>query len=225
MATTITSVQSNDISHAMFIDLEIGGNVYHISNAYTPITIGSDTYNELGILLGVTDFTDEIKATEGDITISVSGIPSETNYITRVLEAPILGGNVTLKRGFFHTNNSEIITNQVFTRFKGVITNFQLQEDTNLPAGFNTTGITFSVASLNTLLENKIAGQKTDPSDRDRFDATDKSFDRVPDLQNLQFDFGMPYKPGTGVGGGGGGGGRGGGGGGNRDRNRNVQER
>ena len=218
MATTITSVQQADISHAMFIDLEVGGNVYHISNAYTPITIGSDTYNELGILLNVTDFTDEIKATEGDITIAVSGIPSETNYITRVLEAPILGGNVTLKRGFFHTGNSEIISGQVFTRFKGVITNFQLQEDTNLPAGFNTTGITFSVASLNTLLETKIAEQKTDPTDRDRFDATDLSFDRIPDLQNLQFDFGMEYSPGTGAGGGGGGGG-----GGRNDRRRREQ--
>ena len=220
MATTITSVQSSDISHAMFVDLEVGGNVYHISNAYTPITIGADTYDELGILLGVTDFTDEIKATEGDITISVSGIPSETNYITRVLEAPILGGNVTIRRGFFHPSNSQIISGQVFTRFKGIITNFQLSEDTNLPAGINTTGITFSVASLNTLLENKIVGQKTDPTDRDRFDATDQSFDRVPDLQNLQFDFGAEYKPGTGVGGGGGGGGGGG-----RDRNRNVRER
>ena len=219
MATTITSVQQADISHAMFIDLEVGGNVYHISNAYTPIVIGSDTYNELGILLNVTDFTDEIKATEGDITIAVSGIPSETNYITRVLEAPILGGNVTLKRGFFHTGNSEIISGQVFTRFKGVITNFQLQEDTNLPAGFNTTGITFSVASLNTLLETKITGQKTDPTDRDRFDATDLSFDRIPDLQNLQFDFGMEYNPGTGAGGGGGGGG----GGGRNDRRRREQ--
>ena len=107
MATTITSVQQADISHAMFIDLEVGANVYYVSNAYTPITIDGNLYNELGILLSVTDFTDEIKATEGDITISVSGIPSETNYITRVLEAPILGGNVTLRRGFFHTGNSE----------------------------------------------------------------------------------------------------------------------
>ena len=115
MATTITSVQQADISHAMFIDLEVGANVYYVSNAYTPITIDGNLYNELGILLSVTDFTDEIKATEGDITISVSGIPSETNYITRVLEAPILGGNVTLKRGFFHTGNSEIKSSQEFT--------------------------------------------------------------------------------------------------------------
>ena len=207
MATTITSVQDNDISHAMFMDLEVGGNVYHLSNAYTPITIGSDTYNELGVLMSVTDFTDEIKATEGDITIGIRGIPSETNYITRVLEAPILGGNVTLKRGFFHLSNSEPISGQVFTRYRGIITNFSIKEDTNLPGGLNTTGISFSVASLNSLLETKIAGQKTDPTDRDRFNTADKSFDRIPDLQNLQFDFGMEYQPGTGVGGGGPGGG------------------
>ena len=53
MATTITSVQQADISHAMFIDLEVGGNVFHISNAYTPVTIGSDTYNNTSMYMSM----------------------------------------------------------------------------------------------------------------------------------------------------------------------------
>jgi len=47
-------------------------------------------------------------------------------------------------------------------------------------------------------LETKITGQRTDPTDRERFFSNDQSFDRIPDLKNISFDFGKEYvTPGT----------------------------
>jgi len=75
-------------------------------------------------------------------------------------------------------------------------------------------------SSINTILKNKISGQRTNPEERKRLVPGDKIFDRVPDLYNTAFDFGAEY-----VGARGGAGGGGGGGGGNRGRFRDAQER
>lgn len=220
MSTTITSLQDDHISHAMFIDLQIGGNVYYMSTAYKPYTIDSNLYNELGTFLSISDFSDDLKQTEGDVTLSLSGIPSNQDYIAQIVAEPIKGGNVTIKRGFFNLANSEIQTDQVFTRYKGVITNFSIQDDANRINNEETATITVVTSSINTILKNKISGQRTNPEERKRLVAGDKIFDRIPDLFNTSFDFGAEYK-----GGGGGTGGGGGGGGGNRGRAGRVQER
>lgn len=222
MSTTITSVQNDQISHAMFVDLQIGGNVYYLSTAYKPYTIDSNTYNELGSFLSIADFSDDIKQTEGDVTLSLSGIPSNEDYVAQILAEPIKGGNVTIKRGFFNVANSEIQTDQVFTRYKGVITNFQVQDNAERINNEETATISVITSSINTVLKNKISGQRTNPEERKRIVAGDKIFDRVPTLYNTQFDFGADYVGSSG----GRGGGRGGGGGGRHDDSRRaVQER
>ena len=63
-------------------------------------------------------------------------------------------------------------------------------------------------ASINTILENRITGQRTNPVDRNKYYPGDQTFNRVPDLHNVNFDFGREYTGGTGYGGGAGGGGR-----------------
>ena len=100
MATTITAVDSDHISHALFIDMQIGANVYYFSNAYKPITISSNTYSELGSFLTMDDITDNIKSSEADLSISLSGIPSDEDYLAKFLDERIKGGNVTIQRGF-----------------------------------------------------------------------------------------------------------------------------
>lgn len=222
MSTTITSLQDDNISHAMFIDLQIGGNVYYMSTAYKPYTIDSNLYNELGTFLSIGDFSDDLKQTEGDVTLSLSGIPSNEDYIAQILAEPIKGGNVTIKRGFFNIANSEIQTDQVFTRYKGVITNFQIQDNAERVNNEETATITVITSSINTILKNKISGQRTNPEERKRLVPGDKIFDRVPDLFNTAFDFGAEY---VGARGGAGGGRGGGDGGGNRGRAGRAVER
>ena len=101
MTTQITAVQTENISHAVFVDLEINGTTYYISTAYAPITISGNTYTELGALLQIGELSDDLKTTNGDVTLSLSGVPSEADYMGLVLNTPIKGGRVTIRRGFF----------------------------------------------------------------------------------------------------------------------------
>lgn len=224
MATTITAVQGDHIVSIVLIDLTLDGTTYYISNAYKPVTYNSNTYTELGSFLGMDAITDDIKTTNGDLSISLSGIPSDADYMNIVLTTKIKGGTVVIRRGFMNKNDLELDVSQVYTRYSGIITNFVITEDVDIVAKKNTNTIGITVASLNALLETKIKGMFTNPEDRKRVFASDQIFDRIPDLQNLHFDFGKEFKSGGNYGGGGGRG-RGGGGRGRNEDRANIQER
>lgn len=201
MSTSIPEVQQTSITHAVFIDLDLDGNVYYISSAYAPVGIDGNVYTELGAYLGMSSLQDDLKTTNGDIQISLSGIPSEANYMNQVLGTQIKGGSVRIRRAFFDTQSQQPIANAVYERYRGVITNFAVDEDTDFITGKLVNTISISCASINTVLENKISGQRTNSSDRNKFYPDDISFDRVKDLQNTSFDFGKEYRGGTGYGG------------------------
>lgn len=209
MTTPITAVQGSSISHALFIDLTLANVTYYISSAYQPITIDGNTYTELGAFLQIDDVTEDIKTTNGDVVIALTGIPSDANYMDIILSTSIKGGNVVVRRGFFDTATLQPIAGQVFERYRGVITNFAVDETTNFLSGELTNQIAITCASLNSLLETQVRGQRTNSTDRKRFYPTDLSMDRVKALQNTAFDFGKDLTNGAGAGGGGGGGGGG----------------
>lgn len=209
MARTIAPVDgTNSIKHCILIDLDLDGNVYYISSAYDEITYDSNTYTQLGAFLSLGQIAEDIKTTNGDIQIGLSGIPED--YVTAVLENNVKGGEVVVYRAFFNDDYTVDSAN-IFQRFKGVITNFTLEENVDVLEGDITNTVAITCASINTILENKVAGQRTAPGDRDKFFPNDQTFSRVPDLQGVQFDFGREYSH-QGGGYGGGGGGRGGGG-------------
>lgn len=219
MATNIPAVQGDNIYPVTLIDLDLNGNVYYLSDGYKPFTTGGNTYTELGAFLGMSPIQDNLRATNGDIAITLAGIPSsstgsEVNYLQMILSEPVKGGNVTLKRGFMDTTTNELQTT-TYTRFKGVITNFSIEESLNFISKQNDYSVTVMVASINTLLETKISGQRTDPTSRHKFFPNDRSFNKIPDLFNTSFNFGKEY---TGSGTGGPGGGRRGPGGGRHEQ-------
>ena len=132
MATDITAVQGNTIISCLMVDLDIDGTTYYLSNAYKKLTYNSNTYTELGAFLGVSEVAEDIRATNGDITLNLSGVPSSDGaYLSLVLTTNIKGGTVKVYRGFFDQNTFELDTSQVYTRFNGVITNFAITEDNN----------------------------------------------------------------------------------------------
>ena len=224
MATTIAPVDGTfNVKHAMLVDLNLTSNVYYVSTAWKPVTYNTNTYTELGAFLSISDMTEDIKTTNGDITLQLTGIPSNQDYMAEVLTTPIKGGEVTVYRAFFNDDYS-LDSGNVFQRFKGIITNFAIEETENILEGSLTSTIGISCASINTILENKVSGQRTAPVDRDKFYPGDQTFYRVPELQNVQFDFGREYTGGSGYGGSGGRG-PGGGGGPGRDFGRNFQFR
>jgi len=199
MGTAIAAVDNEShISHAVFLDIQLGNVTYYVSSAYAPITIGFNTYTELGNFLTIGQISDDLKTTNGDITITLSGIPSEQNYLNLILNTQIKGGNVVIRRGFFDPETNLPRTGQIYTRFTGLITNFSIDEDNDVLSGQSTITVTLSCAGTNTLLENRICGQRTNPSDRKRFYPGNIDMDRVPLLQNTSFDFGKKYSGGTG---------------------------
>lgn len=220
MATTITPVQSDHIVSVVLIDLTLDATTYYISNAYKPVTYNSNTYTELGSFLGMDAITDDVKTSNGDMNITLSGIPSDADYMNIILTSKIKGGQVVIRRGFMSKTDLELDVSQVYTRYSGIITNFAITEQVDILSKKNTNSISIMVASLNQLLETKIKGQFTNPESRKRLFANDQIFDRIPELQNLHFDFGKEFKSGGNYGGGGGGGG-----GGNRGRAGRAQER
>ena len=139
---------------------------------------------------------------------------------------PIKGGEVNIYRVFFDYNTQEVITGEVYKRFAGVISNYNVQEDIetlNQDVGVTHT-ITITASSVMGVLENKVSGRRTNRQDYQIVyaeignSATDPSMDRVDALFNQSFDFGKPYTgkaassvDGPGGGDFGGGGGEGGG--------------
>ena len=91
MATTITPVQGDHIVSILLIDLTLDGTTYYISNAYKPVTFNSNTYTQLGSFLNIETLTEDIRTTNGDIALSLSGIPSTPDYVNLVLTTKIKG--------------------------------------------------------------------------------------------------------------------------------------
>ena len=202
MATTIPAVSGKtDIKHCILIDLTLGSNVYYLSGAYKSINYNSNDYTELGSFLTISSIAEDIKTTNGDISITLSGIPSKADYMSQVLNSPIKGGEVIVYRAFFNDDYT-VDSGNIYQRFKGIITNFSIGENTDILNGENTNFISVTCASINTILENKVAGQRTNLTDRQRYYPTDQTFKRVKDLHNVNFDFGREYTGGTGYGGG-----------------------
>tara|TARA_R100000900_G_scaffold36727_2_gene30267 strand:- start:372 stop:1061 length:690 start_codon:yes stop_codon:yes gene_type:complete len=206
MATTIGPVtDKTHIQHCMMVDLTIGSTTYYLSGAYKTITYDGNDYTELGSFLGVSEIAEDIKATNGDINLSLSGIPSDQDYMSLILSSKIKGGVVKIHRAFFN-DDMTVDSANIFQRYNGIITNFSIAENTNILRGENTNSVTVTCASINTILENKVAGQRTNLTDRQKYFASDNTFNRVSDLHNVQFDFGKEYNRGAGAGGGYGGG-------------------
>jgi hypothetical protein len=217
MPTTIAEVQGDSIAPITLIDLQLGATTYYISSNWKPVTVDGNNYSELGAFLTVSNIDDNLKYNANNLALTLSGIPSGQDYLRQILESPVKGGNVTLKRAFVDNSTMELKSG-VYTRFKGVITNFKIDETVNVLSKQMDYAVTVLLASQLTVLSEKITGQRTNPEDRKRLFSADKSFNRVPILFNTAFDFGKEY---TGAGGGyGRGGGPGNGGGGRREQQR-----
>lgn len=182
------------------------------SSSYKEETIGNVVYTPLGGLLQVGAQNRNIRVTQGDTTISLSGI--DGNNIQQVLSTKIRGSDVEILRGFYDNN---MVLQNTYPRFRGIVTTYAITEERE----GTTDDFTVSVgaASYKTVLENRVAGRKTNKESWQFFNNTDTSMNQVYAISGVQFDFGQDPKgkvviPGQGGfpgGGGGGGGGRGGG--------------
>jgi len=223
MTDIFTVTDQEQVLHCLLFDITLGDTTYYMSSAYAPLTYDGNDYTELGAFIQANNIRSDLKATNGDMAISLSGVPSEAAYMDIVLSTQIKGGTVVIRRAFFSPTSQQLLSNYVFERYRGIITNYSVDETENFLTGELSNRITITCASIHELLEQKVTGQRTNGSDRRIFFPGDISFDRVSDLQNTSFDFGKEYRGGAGAGGYGGGGGVGIGGGPNPGDNIIIQ--
>lgn len=194
MATSIPEVVgATNIQAVMFVKLgPIEGTTYYIANTYKPYTIDGNSYSAVGSLVGMTDIKDELRVSNSDIGVVFSGIPTDQDYISLVLNSDVKGAPIELMRGFIAADGS-LENNTVYTRFKGIIHNYSIQESRVQFSKDAYHSVTLQCSNINTILENKIAGRKTNEAGMKEYYPNDSSWDRVATLMSTAFDFGKGY--------------------------------
>jgi hypothetical protein len=198
--TTINAVTGSQINHAEFVKLTVGvaGTVYTFCNAAAPITVGGNTFSNLGALLNVGDVQRDIKATSDDMTIALTGILPAN--IALILSSDIKGSLVEVWRGFFDSNNQIITspTTQFFKRYQGIINNVAITEDFNNEMRTRVATCSISCSSMRRILENRLSGVRTNKNNwQFIYGVNETSMNRVSEISNTFFDFGSPPKTNT----------------------------
>lgn len=197
MSTPMTALNSASITHGEFVKLTTSTATYTFCNASAAITVGGNTFSGLGSLLSVGAVNREIKATSIDMIIGLIGI--DPTNISIVLGSNIKGSTVEVWRGFFDSNY-QIITSpstQFFKRYQGIVSNISITEDWNDSIRSRTATASISCTSFRSILENRIAGIKTNLSTWQQRYASDTSMSRVAAISGQYFDFGAPPKSGS----------------------------
>ena len=192
MTTTMAALNSANIRYAEFVRLSVGTTptVYTFCNAAAPVTVGGITFTALGSLLGIGDVQRDVKATSFDMSISLTGI--DPNNVALILSNDIKGSIVEIWRGFLDSNNQIITTptTQFFKRWTGIVNNVSITEDWNDQLRSRIATCTVTASSMRRILENRIAGIKTNKTVWQVFYPGDASMSRVDAISNTYFDFG-----------------------------------
>lgn len=162
------------------------------SDRREPYTIDEEEYIGVGNLLGITSTNSELRATSGELTITLSGIPNSSIY--EIVNSRIKGCSVRITRVFFdpETNEALEIEGNPTARYRGFVNNYSLEEDWDNTTRTSSNTIVLVCASSIDVLSNKVSGRKTNPYSEKKFFPNDKSMDRVPTLENSTFNFGAP---------------------------------
>lgn len=150
------------------------------------------SYAPNGILLSVSEFNNELSPTKNDVAISLSGI--DQAFVSAMMGYAIKGSPVVVRRAFFDPTTGIMlnIAGNPSKRFTGVIANYSFNDEVNALTGEATTTITISCSNIISVLEQKIAGQKTSSNQRRSLYNGDRGFDRVATVATTSFNFGKP---------------------------------
>jgi len=197
MSTPMAALSSASITHGEFVRLTTSTATYTFCNAAAPVVADGISFTGLGSLLSVGAVNREIKATSIDMIIGLIGIDPTNVFL--VLGSNIKGSTVEVWRGFFDSNYQIITspTTQFFKRYQGIVSNISITEDWNDNIRSRTATASISCTSFRSILENRIAGIKTNLSTWQQRYASDTSMSRVSAISGQYFDFGAPPKSGS----------------------------
>ncbi len=192
MSTTMAALSSANIRHAEFIKLSVGATptVYTFCNAAGPITVSGNTFTNLGSLLMLGEIQQEMKNTSVDLTISLTGIDSAN--VNLILSSNIKGSIVEVWRGFLDSNNQIITTptTQFFKRYTGLVNSVSITENWDDAARTRIATCSLACTSMRKILENRLAGIRTNRASWRFYYPADASMDRVTVISGTYFDFG-----------------------------------
>ena len=160
----------------------------YLSDYHSQVSFDGNTYSNIGNLMGVSSVTSDLKATASEISITLSGIPS--NSISNIMSQEIKGSEIEMYRGFFDPNTHQLLdlspnTNPV-QKFKGIVTNYSISDDIDMGSGIATSTIVLACNSAVEILGKKVSGRRTNPRDF----PDENSMNRVLALSNSNFQFG-----------------------------------
>jgi hypothetical protein len=195
MSSSIPAVQGTNIRHCILIDITVNETVYYISNAYSPITYNGHVYKQLGHFMTLGEIQDDLKATNNQIAVTLSGIPPDDdtpNYLNIILNSNIKGSRIQIYRAFFD-NQGFYTPSQVYLRFNGYVSNYSLNDTIDYDNKTATNNIQIQCNSILGILEKRYSGRRTNSNDQQRWFPGDTGMYRVKILSDAQFDFGKPY--------------------------------
>lgn len=195
MAQSIPALNSTALKHCMLIDLEINDTTYRISNAYNPITYNGEIYTQLGHLLNMTEIQDELRPSNNQISLNLTGLPpddGEPNYMSIALNSNLKGSRVRIYRAFFN-NLGQYDPAAVYLRFSGYVNNFSLSDNWDQDSRTTANSIAIQCSSIHAIMEKTYTGRRTNENDQIKWFPGDRGMYRVKSLADTQFDFGKPY--------------------------------
>tara|TARA_R100000951_G_scaffold116187_1_gene126963 strand:- start:3712 stop:4302 length:591 start_codon:yes stop_codon:yes gene_type:complete len=162
--------------------------VLRFTDADTTTVVNAETFIPLGKLLNITPVTSEIRPSADSITVALSGIP--TNSVEEILYSKIKGSSIIIYRGFYNVSTDAEIEAQTY--FNGRVSNFSVQEEFEIEGRSGSLQLLLECSNNFSILEQKIAGRKTNGSSEKSFFPSDVAMDRVATIADTKFNFGAP---------------------------------
>ena len=184
--SSYTSIQTN-----LFVRLDIPGySVLKFSDFSIPYTINSESYTALGQLLSISDSSSELRATPQEVTVAIAGIPNAN--VTDIINNPVKGSNIKIYRAFFNPSTGQLLSlaGNPAQKFQGIVSNYDITDELDMGSLSGTVTVTLTCTNVVELLNNKVAGRRTNTVDQKTYYPSDISMDRVYALVNSNFNFG-----------------------------------
>ena len=172
------------VGTVLFVDILVPGAELYLSDESYARSINGRIYQNLGSLLTVSKTQSNIRASSHNLTVTMSGI--DVNVFSTAFNSDVQGSQVIVRRAFTQPGSPVVISGLV-QKFIGIVNNVHFKETWSPPNSEFT--IAFECSSNLQLLQNKIAGRRTNEDDMQKYYPTDTSFKRVARIKNSNFNF------------------------------------
>lgn len=187
-------VGTNNIRYADFVRVTTPSAQYRFATTPAPIIVPAvdpSPFEAVGQLIKVGESQRDIKSTSNETTVTFVGI--DTAMLGWVLGQEIKGSKIEMWHGFFDTNGALITTGGaggLYKFFTGFISSFSISEQWMEEARAFAGVITVSAASIQMILQNRVAGRYTNDNSWQFFNSGDTSMNRVAFVSTINYRFG-----------------------------------